>query len=196
MEAVHKVYHLSDDATVCCASLTNIRGDLSRMRPNEIGLFVSSLPTFHKPGRQGFWDLAVDVRTQLRNGRQNHHDLLLGPLTNRWLMGLFRVSALGCSGKFAETVENANYGSCAITNLGVLGGNSGWGPVRLTGFNALVSPTVLNPLIVTAMTFKETLTLNVVHVLPLLSRERADRIAAEMVGIIDRLIPASAKEAA
>jgi len=165
-----------------CASLTDLRTRLSLLEDrNAVGLFVSTLPTFHpmRPG-VGFDGLAASISREVRAGKRRGDDLLLGACSNRWLSRLGRWLWWNRPDRFAKFVERANFGSAGISNLGVLAGENQWGPIRLRAFNAVVAPSVFNPVLVTTGTILGRFVLNVIYASPFFSREDAARIAGDM----------------
>ncbi len=188
LRAVSREFALPPARPVCLGSLTNIRKDL--FQPSQtgihatfgkiIGLYVSSLPTLHRVDLHGsFWNLAREIRETVRTGRDRMDDLVLVPLSNRLL------NRLG-SGKdpeaFAALTERLNFGTLGITNLGSLDGyEKTWKEISLESYSAVVSPSVLNPLLVAAFTFRQRLTLNFIHMEPVITRAEADRVADQMV---------------
>ncbi len=165
-----------------CASLTDLRTRLALEDKTSVGLFVSTLPTFHSmQSGGGFDELAADISREVRAGKRRGDDLLLGAFSNRWLSRLGRWLWWNRPDRFAEFIERANFGSAGISNLGVLAGEDRWGPVRLRAFNAVVAPSVFNPVLVTTGTIFGRFVVNVIYAAPFFSRGDAASIAGGMV---------------
>lgn len=177
--SIRSALDIAGSRTLCMASLTNIRKDLNIAVDRSIGLFVSSLPTLHPAqSNEEFWTLARQVRKKIKKGRDRLDDLLLVPCTNHILQYASRkMSPL----QFARFAERANFGTFGISNVGLLEAPRAQGPVSLESFNAVVSPSVLNPLLVTVCTRLSRMTLNFIYMQPVLTGAEAGLIADGMI---------------
>ncbi|WP_157069919.1 phthiocerol/phthiodiolone dimycocerosyl transferase family protein [Sandaracinus amylolyticus] len=80
-------------------------------------------------------------------------------------------------------------GALAVTNLGVLeqlGLEHAYGPLEVRACGFAAAPSILGSLLAAVSTFRGTLTIAVGHTVPLISRERGERIAAHTEEILAR----------
>ncbi|UJR86139.1 Hypothetical protein I5071_82200 [Sandaracinus amylolyticus] len=78
-------------------------------------------------------------------------------------------------------------GALAVTNLGVLEQfevEHAYGALEVRAFGFAAAPSILGPLLAAVSTFRGTLTIAIGHTIPLISRARAERIAARTEEIL------------
>lgn len=159
-----------------CRSPIDLRRHLARPVDGAFGIFAFGMPTWHRvaPG-QRFWDLARDVRRQVRGVVDRKE--MLPPL----LAMEARVPRDPAQAEAAAAQADRLAGTpLVVSNVGVLPDLPA-GPVAVEGVAVAASVPVGSGLTVFAGTYRGALTLCFVHAQPLVSGARAARLAGAML---------------
>jgi hypothetical protein len=171
---------LRKSVTLGCASGVNLRRELDPALAEEMGLYVSQVTTFHRLLLGGLpptlWELAREVKEQLSRTLARGEQYLTMPM-----IGLFIPYGRQPGPGFVRRFDGGSPAAICVTNIGPLPIPVSYGPFVVEDCQFLVSPSVVTPIIVCASTYRQVLNLNLVHVEPLCSRQRAAAILGRAV---------------
>lgn len=161
--------------TLGCSSAVSLRRELEPQVGEEMGLFISQVTTFHRVARRGvtadLWPLAREVKAKLGETLRNGEQYLTMPL-----IGMFIPWGRQPGASFVKRFDGGSPAALAVTNIGELPIPLVYGPFVVKSCQFAVSPSVVSPLIVTAVRCADVLQLNLIHVEPLCSATRARAI--------------------
>lgn len=164
--------------TLGCASAVSLRRELMPDVGDEMGLFISQVTTFHRVARRGvatdLWPLSREVKAKLGETLRNGEQYLTMPL-----IGMFIPWGQKPGARFVKRFDGGSPAALAVTNIGELPIPLIYGPFVVRSCQFAVSPSVVSPLIVTAVRCGGVLQLNLIHVEPLCSATRARAILGE-----------------
>lgn len=161
--------------TLGCSSAVSLRRELEPDVGEEMGLYISQVTTFHRVARRGvtapLWPLAREVKAKLGETLRSGEQYLTMPL-----IGMFIPWGRQPGARFVERFDGGSPAALAVTNIGELPIPLVYGPFVVKSCQFAVSPSVVSPLIVTAVRCDGILQLNLIHVEPLCSAARARAI--------------------
>ena len=158
---------------VGCFSAVNLRGDLSPSIGEEMGLYISQVTTFHQVvPPPPLWDLARELRQRLTKTLAQGEQYLTMPL-----IGLFIPRFGDVAERFVRSFDAASPALTGLTNLQKLPIPLDYGALHIEDYQITVGLSVVGQLLLAVTTVGDKLNLNLVFVDPLVSRERAQRIA-------------------
>ncbi len=171
--------------TVGCFSAVNLRGDLTPSVGEEMGLYISQVTTFHQVvPPPPLWQLARELRQRLTKTLAQGEQYLTMPL-----IGLFIPRIGDVAARFVKSFDAASPALTGLTNLQKLPIPLDYGPLHIEDYQITVGLSVVGKLLLAVTTVGDKLNLNLVFVEPLVSRERARRIAD---GVCSQLLLAMA----
>ncbi|MDW8282328.1 MAG: condensation domain-containing protein [Myxococcales bacterium] len=167
-------------AVLGCFSTVSLRGALREPVGTETGLFVSQATTYHALSAEGeLWELARQVRRRLQQalGWGEPH------MTFPWL-GLLLPHGANPGPRLVRRLDLRVPAAVGITNAGQLPIPTHYGPLELTGLHLALGAGTVVPLLLGATGLGGRLLLNLLHVEPLLGRERALGVQRRLLALL------------
>lgn len=166
--------------TTGCFTAVNLRGELTPSVGEAMGLYISQVTTFHQMvPPPSLWDLARELRQKLTKTLAQGEQYLTMPL-----IGLFIPRFGDVAARFVRSFDAASPALTGVTNLQKLPIPLDYGALHIEDYQITVGLSVVGQLLLAVTTVGDRLNLNLVFVDPLVSRERATRIAD---GLLARL---------
>jgi hypothetical protein len=138
----------------------------------DMGLYVSQVTTYHKVARStALWELAREVKRDLSRTLSTSEQLVTIPM-----IGMFIPWGKNPAPRFAKKFDLASPATLGLSNIGRIDLPRQVGGVRLARFHLAVGPSVVAPLAACAATLHGRLSMNLVHVEPLISRQQAEAL--------------------
>jgi hypothetical protein len=138
----------------------------------DMGLYVSQVTTYHKVARStALWELAREVKRDLSRTLSTSEQLVTIPM-----IGMFIPWGKDPAPRFAKKFDLASPATLGLSNIGRIDLPRQVGPISLERFHLAVGPSVVAPLAACAATLHGRLSMNLVYVEPLISRERAQEL--------------------
>lgn len=162
---------------VGCFAAVNLRGVLPPEVREEMGLYISQVTTFHRViPEPSFWDLSRQVRARLTRTLAHGEQYLTLPL-----IGLFIPRSGQVARRFVRRFDGASPGLTGLTNLQTLPIPLRYGALSILDHQVTVGVSVVGQLLLAVTTVRDKLNLNFIYLNPLVSPDRAQRIADAVV---------------
>lgn len=170
-----------------CFSAVNLRGDLTPSVGEEMGLYISQVTTFHQVvPLPSLWNLARELRQQLTRTLAQGEQYLTMPL-----IGLFIPRFGDVAARFVKNFDAASPALTGVTNLQKLPIPLKYGGLQIEDYQITVGLSVVGQLLLAVTTVGDRLNLNLVFVDPLVSPDRATRIADGLLAQLDAALGVS-----
>jgi hypothetical protein len=159
--------------TVGCFTPVNLREKLEPPVGEDMGLYISQVTTFHQIiPLPPLWQLAKEVREQLGETLESGEQYLTLPL-----IGLFIPWGRDPGPRFIRRFDGGSPAALGLSNLARPPIPGHYGPLHIENLHLAVGVSIVGQLLSIVTTWEDQLTLNLVFAEPLVSRDRARRIA-------------------
>jgi hypothetical protein len=175
---------------LCLSSPVNLRKQMEPPVGEDVGLFVSMAPTFHRIGpRTSFWDLAREVRSELTGVLTRGEPFSVLPTLARLGLVLERFfSGPRATERWLHRLAPLIIDASGITNLGIVDIETRMGELSIASVHFSASLGNLGYIMSTATTLNQVLRWNFCYMQPCLEPARAERIADESMRRIEQAL--------
>lgn len=186
--AIHREFDSAQPRHLALNSLADLRSVLSgHLTQGDLGLYVATLATVHAiPTEPDFWQLAADVRNQIRQTLHSGDANLVHTIYRE--DSLFPPNESGA--RMVQALVALAPPASMLTNIGQVKPITLANGARVRCVAFLVSPPAQNPICVTATSYQGRLHLNLLYDQYKLSHAQAQRIAGSL---LDHLNAAGAR---
>jgi hypothetical protein len=139
---------------------------------DDMGIYISQVTTYHKVAQvTNLWDLAREVKRDLSRAIRTGEPLVTIPM-----IGMFIPRRGDKAAKLGKKMNLASPATVGLSNIGRIDLPRSVGPVTLERFHLAVGPSVVAAVAACAATLHGRLAMNLVHVEPMVSAERAKKL--------------------
>ena len=166
----------------------NLRKELVPPVKKDMGLFLSFLMSRHRVDAESadsakqFWTLAKEIEAAKKKGVSDKQ-LVAIPFLNKLLKAIYFLFGTGKKGLAVYDSILGEHCYIGVTNIGKIDTDDSYGALAV---NSMAFTVHWGPLILTATTFNNRMTVNMIGMAPIYSKDRISGIADRMISLLDR----------